>query len=178
MEKLDLVGNIFIAIIALAGVVFAVMHILKRRLKHKTMIDNIFTIIVIVGLIFFGTQHRRGRHAYNNKLLQQASYSIGEVSFYRSGRSPLVVPKIVNSTGRTPAIGYHFTLNGETISNKYDAYKADVPTDGVKDGEKYLVLYKKDNPAENRMFFKYPIKDSTDFKRYVKEFEQMRKQKK
>ena len=146
-------------------------------LKRKKMIENIFTVLVIAGLIIFGTQHRRERHDYKNKLLQYASYSIGEVSYYRSGRSPLIVPKIVNNTGRIPTVEYHFSLNGDTVVNKYDAYKADVPTDGVKEGEKYLVLYKKDNPAENRMFFKHPIKDSTDFMRYVKEFEQMRKQK-
>lgn len=146
-------------------------------LKRKKMLERIFTVIVIAGLIIFGNQHRRERHDYKNKLLQHASYSIGEVSYYRSGRSPIVVSKLVNSTGRTPAVEYHFNFDGEIIVNKYDAYKADVPPEGIKEGEKYLVLYRKDNPTENRMFFNYSIKDSIDFEKYVTEFEQMRKQK-
>ena len=147
-------------------------------LKRNKMIENIFTVLVIAGLIILGTKHRRERHVYKNKLLHYASYSIGEVSYYRSGRNSLIVPRIANNTGRTPTVEYYFSLNGDTFVNKYDAYKADVPTKGVKEGGKYLVLYNKSNPAENRMFFDYPIKDSTDFKRYVKEFEDMRKRNK
>ena len=45
----------------------------------------------------------------------------------------------------------------------------------LKAGDQFLVLYNEDGEG---IFFNYPIKDSTDFKRYVREFEEMRKQKK
>jgi hypothetical protein len=176
MTKLDFIGNILIVIVALTGVTLTILHILKKRLKHKKVIENIFFVIVILIVVVLGTNNNQKKKQFKSELKMLACLSIGEVSNYRSGRSPLVVLKFVNSTGRTPAIEYHFNLNGETIVNKYDAYKADVPSGGIKEGEKYLVLYDKDNPTENRMFFSYPIRDSTDFKKYVKEFEQMRKQ--
>lgn len=73
----------------------------RKKMKHKKKKENIFTVAVIVGLIIFGTQHRRERKVFNKNLLKQASYSIGE----------------------------------------YDAYEANVPSEGVKEEEKYLVLY-------------------------------------
>jgi len=47
----------------------------------------------------------------------------------------------------------------------------------TKPGKKFLVIYDTENPKESIIRLDYPIKDSTDFRRYVKEFEQMRKQK-
>ena len=41
---------------------------------------------------------------------------------------------------------------------------------------KFLVIYDTVNPKESIIRLDYPIKDSTDFRRYVKEFEQKRKQ--
>ena len=41
----------------------------------------------------------------------------------------------------------------------------------------FLVLYLPEKPKNAIMLFDYPIKDSTDFERYVKEFEEKRKQK-
>jgi len=45
-----------------------------------------------------------------------------------------------------------------------------------KPGMKFLVIYDTVNPKESIIRLDYPIKDSTDFRRYVKEFEQKRKQ--
>ena len=40
---------------------------------------------------------------------------------------------------------------------------------GVQKGDKYLVIYNEKNPKESCMLFEYPIKDSKDFERYIKE---------
>ena len=45
----------------------------------------------------------------------------------------------------------------------------------IKNGDKFLVIYLLKEGS--LILFDYPIKDSTDFKRYVKEFERMRKEK-
>lgn len=42
----------------------------------------------------------------------------------------------------------------------------------ISEGDKFFVVYNKDGSL---IFFEYPIKDSTDFQRYVKEFEERRK---
>jgi hypothetical protein len=46
-----------------------------------------------------------------------------------------------------------------------------------KPGSKFLVVYDVNNPKKSIIRLDYPIVDSTDFRRYVKEFKQMRKQK-
>lgn len=145
-------------------------------MNRKTF-DNIFTVIIIVLIIIIGIKHRKERDTYDENLLSHASYAIGHVTYYLSGRSPIIAPKVVNSTGRTPVIEYYFIVDRDTIRNRYDAFDGKVPSDGIRIGEEYMVLFKKNNPSESRMFFDYPIKDSTDFGQYVKEFEGMRKQK-
>lgn len=44
----------------------------------------------------------------------------------------------------------------------------------IKKGDSFLIFF---NKKGAQILFDHPIKDSTDFKRYVKEFEQLRKQK-
>jgi hypothetical protein len=46
-----------------------------------------------------------------------------------------------------------------------------------KRGSKFLVVYDVNNLKTSIIRLDYPIVDSTDFRRYVKEFKQMRKQK-
>lgn len=43
------------------------------------------------------------------------------------------------------------------------------------EGKQFLVLYDKEDPKNSIIRFDYPIKDSTDFRRYVDEFETYRK---
>ena len=49
--------------------------------------------------------------------------------------------------------------------------------DKSKPGNKFLVIYDSDDPKKSIIRLDYPITDSSDFQRYVKEFEQMRKTK-
>jgi 23S rRNA A2030 N6-methylase RlmJ len=46
----------------------------------------------------------------------------------------------------------------------------------VQRDERFLVAYLPNNQKKAIMLFDYPIKDSTDFKRYVKGFEQKQKE--
>jgi len=142
----------------------------KYKRKSK-MGENIFVLIVVIAMIILGTIKQDEREKYLHDLIQHASYSIGEVSYYSEQKNSIIAPKFANSTGKAPSVKYKFKVGDCLCSNKYDAFTARVPSVGINEGEKYLVLYDKDNPEENRMFFDYPIKDSTDFNRFVKEFE-------
>lgn len=141
---------------------------------NKKMFDKLFTILIIIGLFYFGFKHRKERRIYRTNLIENASYTIGTVSYYSSGKNPIVVPGLVNSTGSSPIVEYEFMIGDSSIKNKYDAFIAKVPDEGIKVGEKYLVLYNTNIPEENRMFFDYPIKDSTDYYQHIKEFEAKR----
>jgi len=72
------------------------------------------------------------------------------------------------------SIDFFYEIDGH---KHYDRYAIPKKAGVVKKGDKYLMLISKDNSKRYVVMFKYPIKDSADFKRYVKEFEQMREHK-
>lgn len=45
------------------------------------------------------------------------------------------------------------------------------PNNKIKEGNKYMVLYLPEKPKTAIMLFDYPINDSSDFRKFVKEFE-------
>lgn len=131
------------------------------------MINNILTISIVACLVFFGTQNRRQRKTYMNNLYHNASFAIGEVVYYNSGNGSIVVPQFINSTGKAPEVEYKFTLDSTIFYNRYNAYKANVPSKNVKVGTKYLVICDKRDPNENRILFEYPIKDSSEYREHI-----------
>lgn len=142
------------------------------ELKRKKRMENIILgIIFIVAVILYNIRTKE-KEEFQKKLLANASYSIGEVSKYFPRKM-----KVFNGTGRDANVEFHFIADEKEYINKYEASDAKVPDEGVTVGEKFLVLYLKDNPEESRMFFDYPVKDSIDFKRYVMEFEEMKNKK-
>lgn len=143
------------------------------ELKRKKKMENIILGIIFIVVIILYNIRTKEKEEYQEKLLANAYYSIGEVSKYFPRKM-----RIFNNTGRSANVEYHFMANAKEYTNKYTASDAKVPDEGVSVGERFLVLYLKDNPEESRMFFEYPVKDSIDFKRYVKEFEEMKNKKK
>lgn len=139
------------------------------ELKRKKRMENIILGIIFICFLIWYNVRTKEKEEYQKKLLANASYSIGEVSKYFPRKM-----KVFNGTGRDAKIEYHFIADAKEYIKKYTASVAKVPDEGVSIGEKFLVLYLKDNPEESRMFFDYPVKDSIDFKRYVKEFEEMK----
>ncbi len=85
-----------------------------------------------------------------------------------------------------PAIGEVYTFSkdsrtGSSVKYKYQVDKmhhSDIGIlipDSLKKGDKFLVLYLEKDPRKSILLLDKPIKDSTDFQRYVHEFEEMRK---
>ena len=58
-----------------------------------------------------------------------------------------------------------------------EAYNTFLDNEKSKPGKKFLVIYDENIQKKSIIRLDYPIKDSTDFKRYLKEFEQLRNQK-
>jgi len=87
------------------------------------------------------------------------------------------------SNNRTYSIAYTYLVNSNELrggdGHCYDdsSEAAEVFTNPQKTnaGDKFLVIYDTVNPKESIIRLDYPIKDSTDFRRYVEEFEQMRR---
>jgi len=148
------------------------MENLNDFIREKGII--LIVILGIGAIIFVEFSDRRGKNK-REELKLNGGFAIGEFtdrSYY-------------SSNGMVNSIGYSFAINSKKFrggdnncgwdsreaSNAFiDKKKADV-------GDKFLVLYDLKNPKRSIIRLDYPIKDSSDFKKYVKEFEEMRKQK-
>ncbi len=87
------------------------------------------------------------------------------------------------SNGRTYSISFSYEAenivykNGDTrcFEDSEKASRAFTDRDLAYKGDDFLVLYDKNNPKNAIIKLDYPIKDNSDFERYVKEFWEKRK---
>jgi hypothetical protein len=70
-----------------------------------------------------------------------------------------------------PTVRFEYIIGGQKYIHTYDENKSVVPREGVEIGEKYLVLYLKNDPQKSRILFDFPIRESTDFKESIQKFE-------
>jgi hypothetical protein len=98
-----------------------------------------------------------------NKFIESAELTVGTIKYLvysRHGNSYVTYSYIVDDSeyaGKDGQCGF----DSSEASSKF--YK-------VKEGEKYLVFFKKDEPEKSLIRLDYPITDSADFKRYEIEF--------
>ncbi len=133
----------------------------------------IIIIIFVIGGIVFVQFGKKGKASQRALLNKNGILGIGVFE----GR--------VSSNGRTYSISFSYVVEGEKLKNG----DTDCPLDSPKAADafadkkkakrldKFLVLYNEVNPKESIIRLDYPVKDSIDFKLYVKEFKQMRKEK-
>ncbi len=138
---------------------------------EKNKLVHVIVILFIIGglvIIHYGKKKETRRR---NFLKNEGEFSIG-VFGYRTF-----------DNGTLHSVTFSYVVMGEKYKRSdmfcyYDSSKASDAFDDkrlAKEDDKFLVLYDKKNPKEAIIRLDYPIKDSADFKRYVKKFEQMRK---
>lgn len=132
------------------------------------MWEWIIAIIVGIIIVFFVT---RAQKKYNNKILNNPQFTIGKVTFFSSSKGGVIVPKIVHSNPKPTNIFIKYLIDTTEYENRYSSGPgiSYIPDTGIQKGDKYLVVYNEKNPKESCMLFEYPIKDSGDFERYVKD---------
>ena len=125
------------------------------------------TLIVGIGLIYVLHKEKED----NKIIIDNSQYTIGKITFYSSSKSGIIVPKIVHSNPKPTSVDYKYLVDTIEYENGYPSGNgiSYIPDSGVQKGNKYLVIYNEKNPKESRMLFEYPIKDSKDFERYIKE---------
>jgi len=106
----------------------------------------------------------------NERIFANPNYTIGEVVYYSPSKGAIMVPNVVNAPPKSAEIKYVFLIDKQEFTNYYNAGIYKVPPEGIKVGEKYLVVYLKTNSQKSRMLFDYPVTDSADFTRYMEEF--------
>ena len=107
------------------------------------------------------------RYSVKRNILKNPAYAVATIRHYtaasdrqsRTGSNVFISftyeGKHIDTDSKVP-----LENNGRVIESGKD-YK----------GEKFLVIYNKDNPEECILLFNYPIRKETDFDRYMKRFE-------
>jgi hypothetical protein len=131
------------------------------RISEKKGFLIFISFCVIVFLIAKWNDGRRIAHLSKGGL-----YSIATIDSYTHFIAG-------NRTGSSKSAEVEYSFQ---IGDKYfkDSHSAGIPK-GVKEGKRYFLLIDKEDFRKTEIFFDRPIKDSTDFQRYVKEFEERRK---
>ena len=124
------------------------------------MLDIIFLVVVIGGIIFFQNLTNK----FEKRVLQDSKFAIG--TFEGFGYA-------VRAGGENYKYSYYNEDKGRVL-NETDQVRMNTQPETLKPGDQFLVLYNKEGSG---IYFDSQIKDSTDFKLYIKEFEEMRKQK-
>ena len=102
------------------------------------------------------------------KDLNNTGYAIGVINLYNMG-----------GKGHFSEINYTFYVKGIEYDNHYKnrawGKKWKVPPTGnYQKGDKFMVQYDSLDPGRkrysSRMLFDYPVKDSSDYRRYMDEF--------
>lgn len=131
------------------------------------------TIIVLSVCIFLYFVVKIAFNKKDKEILKNCDYSCAYVT-KKNEYGELAKGGKYGSGASVESIDFFYEIDGQ---KHYDRCAIPKKTGIVKEGDKYLILISKDDNKKHIVMFKYPINDSNDFKHYVKEFEQMRKQK-
>ena len=132
----------------------------------KNILFIVIAIFCVCGIIIYKKIDKKEHH----EIISNGCYTIGTVYFYSSVKDGLYVPPMINSPSNPAGVKFSYIVNGKPYNNQYNADYYKMPLSGIVDGEKYLVIYKKNEPEKSLMLFNYPVKDSSDYNRYIKEF--------
>lgn len=128
--------------------------------KKNNNLEWIFVLVITIGGLFL---LERFTKKSESNLMENGKFSIGTFEEFGFG---------FKAGGRNYKY-YYLDENGK-VANKVDQER--MPKNELrkilKRGDQFLVIY---NNHGSGIYFDRPIKDSTDFKRYVQEFEAMRK---
>jgi hypothetical protein len=144
-----------------------IKKLMGRAINRKEVIQFSLFILAVIGIVIFKIfDNKQNRDIFSNK-----SYTIGIIQNYYPSQAYTWVPNSTRLSIRTPTITFTYYINKIQYSQNYGSETFHVPDDnGIKKGEKYIVVYNIKKPKEARMLFDYPILDSTNFKKYVQEF--------
>lgn len=144
----------------------------RNKSTKKELTKFIIAVLCIAGFFLLkGVSRNETKHIFNN-----ADFSIGKLIEYSKGSGTVITPNnVVNEPGNPPFVKFKYAVKNIEYMNRYDANTYNIPGNIIVEGKEYLVVYYNKNPQKSRMLFDYPIKDSIDFERSVKEFEKTRK---
>lgn len=139
---------------------------INKKYKKKMEIIKLLIFLLCIGGFFLLKEVSKNE---TDRIFKNGKYVIGIVTEFSSGSGSLIAPRLLNQPGMPAYVKYKYTIKSKVYIKRYDANTTKIPLKGVKAGDKYLVIYHKKDPKKSRMLFDRPIKDSSDFERYVKD---------
>lgn len=126
-------------------------------------------LMIMIGLAFLSIVKRPYKEK-EKRIFRNPEFAIGEVINYKPSRGG-------PSRGGTAKVEFIYNRKGKEYKNKYSAGIYLIPPRGVETGDRYLVVFVKDEPEEGIMLFNYPVKDSTDYINGIEKFKNDKKKK-
>jgi hypothetical protein len=139
---------------------------MKKINSMNKIIFFLVAISAVIGIIVFNNINRKKIA----EIVSNSSYTIGTVQFFSSHKGAIFVPKVTSSPSKPTQVDFSYNVNGKKYINKYDEAFFKMPSMGIQKGEQYLVIYNVHHPDKSLILFDYPIKNKTDFDRYMKFF--------
>jgi hypothetical protein len=142
-------------------------HSMDFLRKKSTIQQILFLLVLVIGFVWLDRCSKKDDEARFLK----GDFAIGYIDEYTIGLAK----------GSSTGFYYHFSCNDKKyhyfndkgIKQSLESWKLP-PRDErkkIKQGDKFLVMFDENG---SRLFFKYPIRDSADFKQYIKLIEQER----
>lgn len=156
------VNNKMIILIVTFFIITALVYFKKTEKKQNTQ----WRLLYLVILVFFsiGIYLIIKKDQDFNNLKKDYELSIGLIDKY-----------IVTKAGKGQngnKCDFNFQADGKLISaQNYSNPYTNLPNNKPNLEKNYLVIYQKNNPKNNFILLNYPIKDSSDFLFYKKEFQ-------
>ena len=122
---------------------------------------NIIEIILVSALVIGVISYRLLINKDDQEIMKKGEFAIGTVVR-------------ISETGwySRANVSFSFYCDTQKIVKPLSKYPSNIK---VQRDKRFLVAYLPNNQKKAIMLFDYPIKDSADFKRYLKEFERNKK---
>ena len=129
--------------------------------------EYVFVFVCIIVFIII----RVSGDKETKRILHNAKYTIGTVTYFNSGTGTIVSPRLVGQPGDSPFIKFVYTVNGLEYENSYSSNISRITVENTGPGDKYVVAFDKNDPQKSRILFDKPIKNDTDFKKYLQDLD-------
>lgn len=131
------------------------------KIKRKSIIEFIVVTAVFTGsMIYFNNWENK----FEESLIHEGKFAIGTFTKHKY------------PSGRGTSNKYEYTFCDEFGKKHYQGDSKNLPKENFRlsvfVGDRFLVIYNEDG---SEIYFDRPIRDSTDFIKYIKEFEEIRK---
>ena len=133
-------------------------------MKKKSINLNapILILVCLLAGFLMSRYYKNKRESLNNQFEEFGLFTIGKVVEYG--------PKAYIPMGgyNSPYIKFVYKVDGIELKTSSDYYVPD--NNGPKKGEQFMAIFLPDKPDRCALLLDYPVKDSTDYNRYVEEF--------